>query len=214
MRMVIVIAGALLWCSGTVVGQTTPESKQETQRKPHEKHGDEIILRSGKSLQGIRVLSETRIEVKVEVHPGIPPLVLPASQVASIQYEQPRVRKTAGISSDITERLARSAAVLLPASKMAPGFSKRLAEKVTMRVRVFHERDIVEILETVARERNVSIVFSQALRDRPERERRCTLTARAEQSLDSFLRDTVLTVAPWLKIDYAFDSIRISLGTK
>jgi hypothetical protein len=212
--LIVVTLGALLWFCGTVVGQTTAEFSSETVPKAPKKHGDQILLRSGKSLQGVRVLSETQIEVKVEVHTGIPPLVLPASQVKSIQYDQPRVFDSATAPPEKKGPSARSAVLLLPARKMAPTFSKRLAGNVAMHVRVFHERDIVGVLDIVARERNVSIIFAQDVRDRPERERRCSLTIRAGQSLDSFLQDTVCKAAPWLKIDYAFDSIKVSLGTE
>lgn len=173
--------------------------------------GDQIFLRSGRSLHGVRVLSETQVEVKVEVLPGLPPLILPASQVVSIRYETPppdRSRfESAGEKDD-------GGATVLRARKMAPSFSKALAAELKLDKQNLRDADIVVVLEAMAKAHSITIQIGPAVRARPVKDRRCTLRVKEGQTLDSFLMETVSAALPWLHISYGFDQINVIVDEK
>ncbi len=215
MRKIIALV-LLVWpvCTGLFAEDNVQDTSTVKSPLPWDRRGDQITLRSGKVLQGVRVVSETQVEVKVEVLPGLPILILPASQVVSVLHGDKRLReKTSEAPND--EKLSdKSSTEILPASKMAPDFSKRLATKNTDKSQQFRNRDIVAVLRIAAKKWGVPITFHQALLERPAPQRRCTLALETGQSLHGFLHDTVPAVAPWLQIEYLFDQIEVSLKAK
>lgn len=174
--------------------------------------GDRVVLRSGLSLWGLKVLSESSIDVRVEVLPGEEPLILPAGQVVDVVYGPdnpgaPQDRPAAG------EALNTPEPELLPARKMSPSFSRKLSAAVTGQIQVYRDRDIVTMLEEVAAEHRISIQVGEGIRALPAARRFVTLAATPEQSVEEFLRHVLTEAAPWVRVDTQFDEVIVSLRT-
>lgn len=211
MKQAVALAlAAWLLYAGSSIGQPDTPADPETQQLQRDSHGDRIVLRSGKSLQGVRVLSHSQIEVKVEVLPGLPPLILPASQVVSIQFEQDK--ETESYRPDEPEKTSPpSESELLPARKIDPEFSRKLSTPMAQDTVTYRDHDVISLLETIAGQHKVSINVSLAVRARPEEKRRCTVHVETGQSLHAFLHGPLTEAAPWLKIEYNFDTVEVSL---
>ncbi len=181
---------------------TSPVKAQTSVASP----GDRVVLRSGLSLRGLRVLSETSIDVRVEVLPGKEPLILPAGQVTEVIYA-PRE----SIDESPGDAPPPPAQELLPARKISPIFSKRLAAAMVDRKRVYTDRDLVSLLEEVASEHNITITIDEALQALPSKQREVTVTVTPELSLEEFLRRVLAEAAPWLQVETRFDEVLISL---
>lgn len=211
MRMVFVI---LLACAahGYAEEGTRPDrsSPPMSARGGVEPQGDRVVLRSGLSLRGIRVLSESSIDVRVEVLPGQEPLILPAGQVIEVIYDSAKSiigddRSTGGAATPMPVQ------ELLPARKMNPAFSKKLAAAMVDRKRVYANRDIVYLLEEVASEHDMTIEVGDAIQALPPSQRQVTLSVTPEQSLEEFLRRVLTEAAPWLRVETQFDEVHVSL---
>jgi hypothetical protein len=205
----IMIASVLL--GGPDLAQPESTGPAENASRQPQVIGDDITLRSGRTLLGVRVLEETPTELRVEVLPGIPPLVLPVRQIKSIRYGRARptpLRKKAGDAPDET---GPKVSVLLPATKIAPEFSRRLARKNKGENKRFTGEDLAKLLEKVARDQSTRITFSRNARREAETMQNCEAVLNAGQTLDSFLQKTIADTYPRLKIDYLFDEIAVSL---
>jgi len=211
MRNVLVI---LLACAAHAYGEEATQSNQPSSPTSVQgsavSRGDHIVLRSGLSLRGLKVLSETVIDVRVEVVPGEEPLILPARQVVKVIYAP----DDGGLAADKESSSAvrdSSAPELLPAHKMSPSFSKELAASVSTRIQIYREHDIVTLLEGVASEHQINIVIGEGVRSLPSAKRGVSLIMSPEQSLEDFLGHYLTETAPWLRVEIQFDEVRVSL---
>ena len=152
-----------------------------------------------------------RLEVAVEVLPGLAPLILPASQVVSIRYGSREDEPTRIPAPQQAEATPEEKPEVLPARAMAPEFSRRLATPVALERREFRHQDVIEILEAAAKAQNIPLTIRASVRRTAEAKRRCTLQIPAEQTFDGFLRQNVTRAMPWLRFEYGFDEVEVSV---
>lgn len=172
--------------------------------------GDRVVLRSGLSLWGLKVLSESSIDVRVEVLPGEEPLILPAGQVVDVVYGPDHAAGSQDGPASEEESNAPEPE-LLPAHKMSPSFSRKLAKAVSGQIEVYTDRDIVTLLEAMASEHRITIQVGEGIRSLPADRRSVTLAVTPEQSVEEFLRRVLTEAAPWLRVDTQFDEVIVSL---
>lgn len=210
MRTLLVV---LLACAAHAYSEEAPQtdrpSSPDSVQGSAVPRGDHVLLRSGLSLRGMKVLSETLIDVRVEVVPGEEPLILPARQVVEVIYA-PDDGDQAGDEVPSGGARDSSAPELLPAHKMSPTFSKELAASVSSRIQVYRDHDIVTLLEGVASEHQINIVIGEGIRSLPSDKRGVSLIMSPEQSLEDFLGHYLTETAPWLRVEIQFDEVRVS----
>lgn len=168
-------------------------------------YDDSVTLKSGRVLQGIKVLRVTPFKLFLEIIPALEPLEIPVKQVSAINYGQP----TASESPAPPPAPASSveASRTLQAVKISPDLAIRLAAPFTRKALEFNEQDLLNSLRSAGIMSEIPVTFGPELESLPREKRTMTLRISEGISFDRFVRDTLTPQIPWLKIEYRFDSV-------
>ena len=169
-------------------------------------HGDRVTLKSGRVLQGVKVVRATPFKLFLEIIPTVGPLEIPAKQVVSISYGQPEM-KGSGAPLLQPEEDKKSPPRVLPAVKIAPDFAKRVASPISDKEVVFNEQDLLNTLRSAGIMGGVSVTFGPRLEELSPEERTFSLRLAAGISFEEFYRDTLAPQVPWLKMEYRFETV-------
>lgn len=170
----------------------------------HQRREDRITLKSGRELTGVKVIRSTPFKLVLEVIPSLEPLEIPTRQVAGITYGEPETIETAETSPpESTEDSTR----VLQAVKLSPDLVKKMSESLSEKTIDFTRQDIINPLRSAGIMSDVPITFGKTLENLPVEQRILSLILMEGVSFDDFLRNTVAPKAPWLKIEYRFDSV-------
>lgn len=175
-------------------------------------HGDSVTLKSGRILQGIRVLRVTPFKLFIEIIPALEPLEIPVKQVAAIDYGQPDPAESPAPPPDPSAS-AVEATRTLQAVKISPDLALRLATPFTRKVLEFNEQDLLNSLRSAGIMSGIPVTFGPELESLPREKRTMTLRLPEGISFDRFVRDTLTPNIPWLKVEYRFDSVYFEYQT-
>lgn len=198
--LLIALAGTTAKASNGVV--KSPSSDVQTHIS--EPTGDQITLKSGSILQGVRVLQSTPFQLVLEVLPTIDPLVIPARQVMSIKYglHQPRYSPYPE-----SESLDDESPTMLQAVKTTPELLKKLAASVTDDSLTFEDQDILNTLRTLGILSGVPITLGPRLVRYPIEERIKSVRLEPGTSFDTFITEQLSQKAPWIAVEFQYDRV-------
>jgi hypothetical protein len=169
-------------------------------------YDDSVTLKSGRVLQGIRVLRVTPFKLFIEIIPALEPLELPAKQVAAIDYGRPDASESP-VPPPAPATSAVGASRTLQAVKISPDLALRLATPFSRKALDFNEQDLLNTLRSVGIMSGIPVTFGPELEALPREKRTMTLHLHEGISFDRFVRDTLTPNIPWLKVEYRFDSV-------
>lgn len=177
--------------------------------------GDQITLKSGKTLHGVRILRETPRTLVLEVFPGVEPLLIPVKQVTLVERgtTQRQLMPTPAKATRPAETNADSGnqGDVLSAVKVSAELLKKMAEPFTSEPIAFQEQDIVNVLRTVSILSSVPVTLEPTVEQVPAEERRVTVSAHSGASVDSFLREELAPNVPWLRVEFRYDRLHFSV---
>ena len=188
--------------------EQTPPSIQRT--------GDQITLKSGKVLHGVKITRRTALNLVLESLPGVKPLVIPLRQVASIEYGALSTRPTETKRpiqppAPIKDPPQATGTDVLQAVRLSPELIEKMARPFTDEPIEFENQDIVNILRSVSILSRVPISLDAAINHLPTDQRRATLELPAGTSFDDFLETKFGPELPWLRAEFRFDRLHFAL---
>lgn len=191
----------------------TPQEPLEEETAPlaptasmHAQHDDQVTLKSGRVLQGVKVVRATPFKLFLEIIPSVEPLEIPAKQVRSIAYGQSETEASVS-SKPMPEDNSAESDRVLPAVKISPDLAKRMASPISDKEVLFNEQDLLNTLRSAAIMGGVSVTFGPKLENLPPEERTFSLRLAGGISFEAFYRDTLAPQVPWLKMEYRFDTV-------
>lgn len=174
--------------------------------------GDQVTLKSGKTIHGVKILRATALQLVLEVLPRIEPLIIPARQVAAFQYGPDDTPLTATPSPPgKQEEPEDSRSRVLLAVKTSPELIRKMAAPISTDAVVFEQQDILTTLRDVAGRSGVTISIGPMLSAWPLKERITTAQIGAGDSFDDFIRESLARVAPWIAVEFDFDELHFSV---
>jgi hypothetical protein len=169
-------------------------------------YGDRVTLKSGKVLQGVKVVQSTPLKLFLEVIPSVEPLEIPARQVLSIAYGQAELVAPSTPAEEPLEDDSTPDRVL-QAVKISPDLAKRMATPITDKAVDFNEQDLLNTLRSVGIMGGVPVIIGPHLEKLSAEERTFSLRLEKGVSFEEFDRDTLVSLVPWLKMEYRFDTV-------
>ncbi len=170
--------------------------------------GDVVTLKNGKQLRGARVIRETPSAVEVEVVPGQPAMKIPRRQVVSVERSNAPapapVPSPAGTSSNASD--------VMLGEELAADFHRKITTPVPETPLSYENRDLIDVLEDLAKRMECAVVFEDGVRSLPASGRGVTVTIPAEATLAGFFRKEFKDAAPVVKVSYQYDKINVSLA--
>lgn len=170
--------------------------------------GDVITLKTGKQLRGGRVIRETPSNVEVETVPGQPPLKIPRRLVESIE----RSGTPAAAPAPSPGGTSSNASDVMLGEELSADFHRKITTPVPETPVVYEDRDLIEVLEDLARRMECAVVFEGPVNELPVPQRKITVTVPAEATLAAFFRKEFKEAAPVVKVSYQYDKINVSLA--
>ncbi len=167
---------------------------------------DQITLKSGRILQGVKVIGETPFKLVLEVIPALEPLEIPARQVVSIRYG---ARSPEGMEATKPEPSApeESTPQVLQAVKTSPDLLKKLSAPMTEETVEFRRQDLLNTLRSAGILFGVPVTFGSRLESLPLEERIVSLKLPEGGTFEDFIQDSLALELPWLTVEYRYDTI-------
>ncbi|HDP34096.1 MAG TPA: hypothetical protein ENN29_03185 [Candidatus Hydrogenedentes bacterium] len=165
--------------------------------------GDVVILKSGKELRGVTIARENPIYIEIEFLPGEPPLQLPRTQVASIEYASGKTgRRGEGVLGDV-----RLVPDIMPGEEVSVEFHQMLMAPMSDEELVFEEADYLVILREFAARFGIVIEVADALQELTPEERQFSRTIPAATTFMNFLRTHLAEIAPEVRVILQYDKL-------
>jgi hypothetical protein len=169
-------------------------------------HEDRVTLKSGKVLQGVRVVRTTPFKLYLEVVPSVPPLAIPIKQVAAITYGQLEPRRSRASATE-PEAPAEEPARVMQAVKISPKLAEQMASPISEKDVLFENQDLLNTLRSVGILSGITVTFGPELERLSPELRSFTLRLVGGASFEEFYRNTLLPEVTWLEMEYRFDTV-------
>lgn len=177
--------------------------------RPIHRTGDQITLKSGKVLHGIKIIRKTPFALTLKVIPGVDPLIIPAKQVASIQYGALDPRFDPPPPLDTADDELR--VDVLPATKTSSELIEKMGTPFTEERLLYESQDIVSILYIVAIRSGVPVSIGESVEQRPLEDRKVSLVLDPGATMDIFIDEVLAEHAPWLKVRFGIDELHFEV---
>ena len=187
-------------------GDAEPAEDSPSSETPIE--GDVITLKNGKQLRGGRVIRETPSSVEVETVPGQPPMKIPRRLVMSVE----RSGAPAAAAAPSPAGTSSNASDVMLGEELSADFHRRITTPVPETPLVYEDRDLIEVLEDLARRMECAVVFEGPVNELPVPRRKITVTVPAEATLAAFFRKEFKEAAPAVEVSYQYDKVNVSLA--
>lgn len=210
-------------CASTVAGAPPPQQPPRQSERMEDdmpaslrRTGDQITLKSGKVLHGVKITRRTALNLVLETLPGVKPLVIPIRQVESIEYgalnsRPTEIERPTQPPVPVAAPPQASATDVLQAVRLSPELIEKMARPFTDEPIEFENQDIVTILHSVSILSRVPISLDAAINHLPTDQRRATLELPAGTSFDDFLETKFGPELPWLRAEFRFDRLHFAL---
>ncbi len=176
-----------------------------TDEAPPPPDGDIVTLKTGKKLTGMQVLRETPTSVEMLAMEGVPPLILPRTQVQSIQYDAIDPNKPGWNKQ---EEEAASKPEVIMGEEVSAEFHRKLTKPLSENEPVkFEDEGYVRLLRELSRRADVMLEVAEAAKELPVDQRQASFTVKPGTSLLTFLQDDFLKAFPQLAVKIQFDKI-------
>lgn len=187
-------------------GSDAPDLPIPASSPPTKPSGDVVTLKSGRILQGVKVVQTTPFKILLEVIPSLEPLAIPIKQVVSIEYG-PRDSQTPPDQTIAPPASGGGTSNILQAVKISPELVKKMATPITDKTIEFNAQDLVNTLRSAGIMSGVAVSFGPQLEGLPREKRTVSLSLAGGITFDRFIRDMLIPSVPWLKVEYQFNSI-------
>lgn len=175
-----------------------------------DQNADSVTLKSGRVLQGVKVVQSTPFKLFLEIIPSVEPLEIPVKQVTSVAHGRPEApRSEVPVAPPVDTE--EEASTVLQAVKISPDLAKKMAAPLTDKAIEFNDQDLLNTLRSVGILSGVPVTFGPKLEKLPREERTISLRLAGGMSFDRFIRDTLAPSVPWLEIEYHFDAMYFEL---
>lgn len=205
----IVLVAALLTAASVEQQSTETASGAPTapESAPEEHLDDQITLKSGRVLQGVKVIRKTPFKLVLEVIPAVEPLEIPLKQVVSIRYGSPKRDVNQG-DAEPQGNTQLEQSQILHAVKMSPELLAKLAASFTEKPIAFSRQDLLNILRSVGILSGVPVSFGPALDELNVEERILSMEVPAHSSFESFIRDVLGPSVTWVSVEYSLNGVK------
>lgn len=165
-----------------------------------------VTLKSGQTLEGVRIVRLTTIDYIVEVYEGIY-IRLPRSQVASVE--------SAAWANASRERPRENSepSVLLPGRRISPQLNARLNRGMVDERIEYEQADFLEVFEDIEEYTGASFEIAPEVRQLPEENRQWRVTIEPGDTLLTVLREEFASAFPEVEIVYGYDRILLTLAS-
>lgn len=187
-------------------GAQVPDAEKATPPRAEVRHDDQITLKSGRVLQGVKVIRSTPFKLVLEVIPTVEPLEIPVRQVVSILYGE-RERESVDESDAEAPESSGDASQILQAVKISPELIKKMSDPLQGKTVNFVRQDLLNTLRSAGILFGVSVDFGPGLERMPLEERIVSLSLPEGGSFEEFIRGSLARELPWLTVDYQYDLV-------
>ena len=187
-------------------GAQVSDIEGATPPRAESRNDDQITLKSGRVLQGVKVIRSTPFKLVLEVIPTVEPLEIPARQVVSIAYGEQQSKTVVGPDKEAVEASGDTAQIL-QAVKVSPELVKKMAAPLVQESVDFAHQDLLNTLRSAGILFGVSVTFGPRLESLPLQERIVSLSLPEGESFEDFIRGALARELPWLTVDYRFDVV-------
>ena len=165
--------------------------------------GDVIHFKFGAPMTGVQVLRSTPQFYFVETAPGVDPLQIQRRLIDRIEYDEvdPNLQRR------LREQQQSNQENVVAAEQLTPDLHAKLTAPIGERLPPFQNRDIVDVLEEVARTFEIALELDESLRELPEASRRWSVATTADTTVMSLLQEHLRQALPTLRIDFQFDKV-------
>jgi len=166
--------------------------------------GDVLVLKNGRTMDGVQILRENPIAYVVQIVEGVE-MEIDRSQVESVTYDD---------IDPMVERLRRAREGTrgeqdeIPAQRLDPQFNEKLNDPFRAAIE-YRNMDVVAIAGELGKRKEVTIEVSDGVRDLPPAERQWSLVQEPGVTLMQVFRKPFEERFKKLRVRYDFDKIRI-----
>jgi hypothetical protein len=170
--------------------------------------GDVVILKNGKQLKGVQVVSKTANEIEVEVTSGVR-MTIPRKQVQDIQLDdiEPSAIKPGAAAN------APKEGEVFEGNKLKPELSEKLSAPLTEPIK-FENADVVKVLDELSSRFGVTIIVDDAVKAMPPDARVWTFETKQGMNAMGILQEELLKKFPTLEVVLQFDKILVTTKEK
>jgi len=165
-----------------------------------------ITLKSGQTIDGIRVVGLTTIDYVVEVYEGVY-IRLPRGQVVSVE---PEAWNNTGHDRP---RDTSEPSVLLPGRRISPQLNARLNRGIVEEPVEYEHADFLEVLEDIEQYTGASFEIAPEVEQLPEEDRQWSFTMEPGDTLLTVLRERFASAFPEVEVEYGYNHIHVTLAS-
>ena len=163
-----------------------------------------VTLKSGQTLEGIRVVGLTTIDYIVEVYDGVY-IRLPRGQVVSVESEA-WINSNRARPRDTTEP-----SVLLPGRRISPQLNARLNRRMVAERVEYEQADFLDVFDDIEEFTGASFEMAPELEQLPEEDREWRVTLDPGDTLLTLLQDKFGSSFPEVQVVYGYDHVLLTL---
>lgn len=169
-----------------------------------EKTSGAVTLKSGQTIENIRVVGFTTIDYIVEVYEGVY-IRLPRGQVVSVESE-------AWVNSSRERpRENREPSVLLPGRRISPQLNARLNRRMVVERVEYEQADFLDVFDDIEEFTGASFEMAPELEQLPEEDREWRVTLDPGDTLLTLLQDKFASSFPEVEVVYGYDHVLLRL---
>jgi len=200
----IVLVGLLVDIAAA--GAPSSDAGGATPPQAEVRNDDQITLKSGRVLQGVKVIRSTPFKLVLEVIPAVEPLEIPARQVVSIVYGERQEVRVDEPAPEVAQA-SRDTSQILQAVKISPDLVKKMSAPLNQKTIDFARQDLLNTLRSAGIVFGVPVTFGPRLEDLPIEKRIVTLRLPEGGSFEDFIRGALARELPLLKVEYRFEVV-------
>lgn len=170
------------------------------------RNDDRITLKSGRVLQGVKIIRSTPFTLVLEVIPAVEPLEIPARQVVSIVYGERQEDRIDEPAPEVAQASGDTSQIL-QAVKISPDLVKKMSAPLKHKTIDFARQDLLNTLRSAGILFGVPVTFGPRLESLPLEKRIVTLSLPEGGSFEDFIRGALARELPWLKVEYRFEVV-------
>jgi len=205
-----------LWAIGTAVFAQAPspvatpanaQEKPETQEKKPQSKGDTVHFKNGRLLAGVQVIGESAESFEVVPAPGVKALTLPRSMIESIDYDAINDAK----GNWLLDSAGTDREKLLEGKEISPELYSKITKPLFKEKRAYAETDFKMVLEELAHQCEVEIVFGESVLALSKEERVWSVELQTNTSFLNLLQTEFSKNFPEVEWAYQFDKIAVNM---
>ncbi len=202
----IVLVALLLDTAASGAQASDSEGSPSPPPQVEVRNDDQITLKSGRVLQGVKIVRSTPFTLVLEVIPAVEPLEIPARQVVSIVYGERQKDRGEEPAPEVAQASGDTSQIL-QAVKISPDLVKKMSAPLNQKTIDFARQDLLNTLRSAGILFGVPVTFGPQLESLPLEKRIVTVSLPEGGSFEDFIRGALARELPWLKVEYRFEVV-------